>query len=206
MQRCHNTAALAFAAALLPTAASAEGPDWNYIEASYIDTDFDYGGGVDGWEIEGSWNFYSDWAYARGQYSKQDEDLSSLFRDNELDVWSVGVGGIWWLADATALYGEISYEDWSLELEGFEANPPRADISEDDSGYRAGVGIRSVVWRGLELNAEAGLLDVGEIVDSEGYWKLGAIYTFGNGIGIGGSYEEIDDFDSWRFTLRYAFR
>jgi hypothetical protein len=50
------------------------------------------------------------------------------------------------------------------------------------------------------------MLDVGEIVDSEGFYRLGAIYTLGNGIGVGASYEEIDDFESWRVTLRYAFR
>lgn len=200
--RCHYAIFLGIAAATLPLAANAAGPDWTYIEGSYIDTDIENSGSLDGWEIEGSWNFYGDWAYARASYSQQEEDLESLFNDFELDTLSVGVGAIWWLADVTALYGEVSYEDWSLELEGF-GNP---DTDEDDTGYRVGFGIRSVAWKGLELNAQAGLVDVGQIVDSEAFYKLGAIYTFGNGVGIGASYEEIDDFDSWRFTLRYAFR
>lgn len=190
------TTVIAAATVLLAPGATAGTPDWNYIEGSYIDTDIDSGGSLDGWELEGSWNFYDDWAYLRASYSDQDEDLDSLLNDFELDILSIGVGGIWWLADTTALYGEVSYEDWSLELQLFSS----PDINEDDSGYRAAAGIRSVVWQGLELNAEAGMVDVGEIVDSEGFYRLGAIYTFGKGIGVGASYEEIDDLETWRIS------
>ena len=113
-----------------------------------------------------------------------------------MDILSLGVGGIWSIHESTDLYGNINFEDW--DFQGF-------NTEADDTGYRAGIGIRSVVWRGLELNGETGYLDVGDVVDGEDYFELGGICTFGNGVGIGVSYEEIDDFESWRVTLRYAF-
>ena len=56
------------------------------------------------------------------------------------------------------------------------------------------------------MNAEAGYLDVGDVVDGEDYFELGGIYTFSNGLGLGVTYGEVSDLESWRFTLRYAFR
>lgn len=197
----NHAIALGLVAATLTAMDTAAGPDWNYIEGGYIETDVDSSGDIDGWVVAGSWNFW-EWAYLRGSYSQQDEDLKALFQDLELDVTSLGAGGIWRLSDSTDLYGDVSYEDWSVKL----GTSGGGNIDDDDTGYRAGFGIRSVVWEGLELNAGAGLLDVGEIVDSEAFYKLGAVYTFGNGIGVGAGYEGVDDFDSWRITLRYAFR
>ncbi len=179
---------------------AADSPDWTYLEGSYLYTELSVSdpGNEDftGWEVEGAWRFH-DWAYARGSYSDQDEGFEGLFLDLELQILSLGVGGIWSLNETTDLYGTINFEDW--DFKGFT-------VEEDDTGYRAGVGIRSVIWRGLELNGEAGYLDVGDVVDGEDYFELGGIYTFNNGVGLGVTYGEVSDLESWWFTLRYSFR
>jgi hypothetical protein len=192
---------LTVATALSAPVATADSPDWNYLEGGYIKTEVDSSGDLDGWEVAGSWNF-RDRLYVRGSYARQDEDFDAILQDLELDILSLGGGFIWSLQDSTDLYGELSYEHWRVELGGFDGE----DFDEDDNGYRAAVGGRAVVWRGLELNAELGLIDVGDVIDSESYFRLGAVYTFGTGVGIGASYQEIDDLEIVRFTLRYAFR
>ncbi len=183
----------------IPTLA-ADGPDWNYVEGGYISTDIDnLGSDLDGWEVAASWNVW-DWVYVHGSYFDQQEDtLLNFDVDIDLEVMSLGGGAIWRFTEVAHLYGEVSYEDWSLE-----ANDP-ADIEVDESGYRAAVGGRAVVWRGLELNAEVGYFDVDDIADGEGYFRVGAMYKFWRGFSIGGSFEEIDEVQSWRGTLRYAF-
>jgi hypothetical protein len=189
------------AAALAAPVATADSPDWNYVEGGYIKTEVDSSGDLDGWELTGSWSF-RDRVYVRGSYAKQDEDFDAILQDLELDTLSLGGGFIWSLRDSTDLYGELSYENWSVELGGFNGE----DFDRDDNGYRVAICGRSVVWRGLELNAELGRIDVGDIIDSETYFRLGAVYTFGKGFGIGASYQEIDDLEIVRFSLRYAFR
>ena len=200
MRLMASTLVLTAAMHSLPLAAAGS-PDWNYIEGSYVSSDLDSDSSgnldIDGWEVAGAFQFFKDRAFVRGSYSNQDESLGSLFQDLELDILSVGLGARWPLADATDIYGDISYEKWRIEL---------GSVDEDESGYSAGLGVRSVVWRGLELNGEVGYMDVGDFIDGEATFKLGGIYTFGIGLGIGSSYEQIDDLETWRFTLRYAFR
>lgn len=213
---------LALVAPILSLPALAETtPDWTYIEVSYVDTDDfkldasnsstvaeDFEGDIEGLEVEGSWLFH-DWAYGRVSYSNQNEDF--IFSDLELKVRSVGLGGVWQLNETTDLYAEVSFEKWDAESFTFTSDPNggfgvATAVDLDDNGYRLAGGARAIVWRGLELNVEAGYLDVGDVVDGEGFFELGAIYTFNNGFGLGTSFEKIDDLESWRFTLRYAFR
>lgn len=172
------------------------GPDWNYVEASYIETDVDnLGKELKGWEVEGSLKF-SEWAFLRGSYSQQEEEFD---QDVDLDQFSVGVGGIWTLSDTTHLYGEVSYEHWSLDSND-------VNLDGDESGSRLGIGARSVVWRGLELNAELGYIDIDDFANGEAYFEVGGLYTFWKGLGLSASYEEIDDLDTWRVGLRWSFR
>ena len=174
------------------------------MEASYLDSELDANAGSDvepdGWELAGAWQL-NDWAYVLGSYSTQeDDDVESIFGgevDVEIDALSLGIGSIWRITVNTHLYGNLSYEDWNLEIDSFD---------NDESGYSVAAGVRSVIWQGLELKAEVGYKDVGDVIDGKTTFRLGGIYSFRNGVGIGLSYEEIDDLESLRATLRYAFR
>ncbi len=199
-----STASLFFTLTIAPvSSALADSPDWTYVEASYLDSELDAnaGGDVkpDGWELAGAWQF-TDWAYVLGSYSTQEDNVESFLGgdvDLDIDALSLGIGGIWSLNGSTDLYGNINYEDWNLEVDSSD---------NDEYGYSVAAGIRSVVWQGLELNAEVGYIDVDDVFDGEYTFRLGGIYSFRNGIGIGVSYEEIDDLETFRATLRYAFR
>lgn len=190
---------LAWAFAPLAVVAD-ESPNWTYIDATWVSTELSVAqpGNEDltGWEVMGTWQFH-DLAYLRGAYSSQEESVANADFDLELDTLSLGIGGIWSLNPSTDLYGGLSFEDW--DFQGFS-------VEEDDTGYRAEVGIRSMVWRGLELNAEAGYLDVGDVVDGDDFFELGAVYTFQNGLGLGMSYGEVSDLNSFRVNVRYTFR
>ena len=198
-----NTAKKLLAAAVMAASvpAFAESPDWSYVEASYLSSEIDGLGDElepEGFEIKGSW-LVSEHLFVDGAYSSQEDDINTILGDIdlELDVYNLGVGARFPVAASTDLYGRVSYENWKLELDSFD---------EDENGYGIAAGVRSVVLEGLELNAEVGYLDVGDAVDGEERWKVGGIYSFDNGIGIGLSYGEIDDLETLSATLRYAFR
>ncbi len=185
------------AAAVSSAAATAESPNWTYIDASYVSSDLN-DVEPEGFEIRGSYEI-NNLFFVDGSYTDQDDDIDTAFGDFdfELSNFDLGVGAKYGLSETTDIYGRLAWQNWDIETD-FD--------DEDENGYSAAAGIRSLVWQGLELNAEAGYIDVGDFIDGEFFFEVGGIYNFANGLGLGVSYGEIDDLETWKATIRYSFR
>lgn len=185
------------AAAVSSAGAMAESPNWTYIDASYVSSDLN-DAEPEGFEIRGSYEI-NDMFFVDGSYTDQDDDIDAADGDFdfELSNFDLGVGAKYGLSETTDVYGRLAWQNWDIETDLFD---------DDENGYSAAVGIRSVVWQGLELNAEAGYIDVGDFIDGEGFFEVGGIYNLANGLGLGVSYGEIDDLETWKATVRYSFR
>lgn len=194
---------IAITALAAPAGALADAPDWKYVEGSYLSSEFDEDLlsdiEPDGFGIKGSWLFEENW-FVQGTYEDQDDNVNVPGFggvDVEFSNFNIGGGYRHSLQENTDIYGRLSFESWDIEVDNFD---------EDDQGYSAAAGIRSVVWEGLELNAEVGYIDVGDFFDGEGFWSVGGIYNLPMGLGFGVSYGEIDELETWRGTVRYSFR
>lgn len=208
--------------ALVPGIVCAESPSWTYIEASYLEAEFDDDitesqtydvGEPDGFEVAGSIaltkHFFADIHYAEAE----DEDrlpgtITSVLNytniDVECDVERVrfGIGYNWAVAGTTDLYGHLGYEDWTIEVTaGTIRDFGDVKLDADDDGVIATVGLRSVLFEYLELHGEVGYSDV----FAEVSYELGAYLIFAGHISLGGAYESVDEFESLRFTFRYQF-
>ncbi len=194
---------LAIAALASSSGALAQSPDWTYAEVSYLSSEFDEDLLSDvepeGFELKGSYAFTDNW-FVQGAYSEQDDDIGVPgFGDIDVEFSNFNIGGGYAhkLYEQTDIYGRVAFESWDVEIDNFD---------EDDQGYSVAAGIRSVVWEGLELNAEVGYIDVGDFFDGEGFFEIGGIYTLDMGLGFGLSYGEIDELETITATVRYAFR
>ena len=185
------------AAAVSSAAARAESPSWTYIDASYVSSDLN-AAEPEGLELRGSYKI-NDLFFVDGSYTDQDDDISTAFGDVDIELsnFDLGVGARYGLSETTDVYGRVAWQNWDIETD-FD--------DEDENGYSAAVGVRSLVWEGLELNAEAGYIDVGDFIDGEFFFEVGGIYNLANGFGLGVSYGEIDDLETWKATIRYSFR
>ena len=137
----------------LATPALAETPSYNFIQAGYVEVDLDGGFDVDGdgFNVGGAFeigdNFF-------GFASYQDAGF-----DFGIDVSTlqVGFGYHTGLTDNTSFFFRAGYAEGDVSISGFG--------SADDSGYAAGIGVRSNVSDLIELALEVGYLDLGDGVD-----------------------------------------
>ena len=183
-----------------------EGPDWTYLEASYLSSEIDLGVSnfddlePDGWEIGGSVGL-GEWFFINGAYSQESDNvkINGYKIDLDLDRYYVGLGAAWSVTNTTDLYGRAAYEGWKSEP---SALGQEADNDED--GYSVSVGVRSKLWKILELKGEIGTIDVDEFVENEARAEVGAYYTM-RYFTVGASYIWIDDLETFKATLRYEF-
>ena len=197
-------------ATLSPMVVLADAPNWTFAEISYVSSETDDSDvSPEGFEVAGSYAL-GDWAFADIRYLE--EDNSSKFntdsREFKLDLTRerlrLGIGGAWRVIDNTDIYGRLAYENWTLDAKIKSGGFSSSDDS-NESGYSFGAGVRSLVWQALELRAEVYYIDVDEITGGESGFELGAYYTFVEHVTVGASYEKLEDYETYRATLRYQF-
>ena len=193
---------------LFPLAAIAESPNWTFVEASYVDSSGEDSGlelDTTGYEIAGSIGF-AEMFFVDLSYSSGDGDIDinnpGIIQgdlDVDYDTWTLGGGVAWGVTDTTDIYGRVAYgmSNVDVKLPGFGSE------SEDDDGYGAAVGVRSMVWQSLELRGELGYAGIGDGDDFT--YLVGAYYTIADHFTFGASYENVGDFDTVKGTLRYQF-
>jgi hypothetical protein len=199
-------------AALSPLAVMADSPHWTFVEASYVASESSGNNSPepDGFEIAGSYAV-GDWAFVDLSYSEEEDtsNFNSSFLgkgkfDLTLERLSVGAGAKWGVLESTDLYGRVAFEDWTLDQKiKIDGNSVSDDASE--SGYSVSGGVRSILWEALELRAEVNYVDIDDIMDGETGYGLGVYYTFAKLFTFGASYEDLDDFETYKATLRYQF-
>lgn len=181
--------ALACAAAILPPAALANGPDYSYVEAGYVETDVDgAGGNLDGYGVRGSVAIADRW-FAFAGYADQS------YGGFDLQDYEIGGGYAWPLANSTDLLGKVSFVRLEGEFAGFSAS---------DEGYAVALGIRSRFKDRFELEASVGYT---ELSDSGGDTALGVaarwypVERFAIGIDAASG----DDTTAYGVGLRWEF-
>jgi hypothetical protein len=189
--RTKHSAALALlcAVALLPMAAGANGPDYSYVEAGYIETEVDgTDASLDGYALRGSFALTDEWFMFAGY---TDQSFSGL----DIQEYAVGVGYAWPLAAATDLYGKLSLVRAEGSFDGF---------SLSDDGFAAAFGVRSRFNDRFELEASAGCT---ELSDSGGDATLGVAgrWYFANRFALGIEVVAGEDTTAYGAGVRWEF-
>ena len=182
---------------LSSAAAMADGPSYSYIQAAYQEVDLDAGGGIDvdgsGLEVGGSVAIGDDWYIFAGYGSS---DLDGLGIDVDLTVLTIGGGWHTEISPTTDFFAQLGFADGEIDVSGFG--------SEDDSGYAAAVGIRSMMSAELELYGSISQIDFDGFGDGTTF-NAGLWYTVsGNlALGLGASLE--DDITTYGLGVRLFF-
>ncbi|MGM7447087.1 outer membrane protein with beta-barrel domain [Idiomarina loihiensis] len=188
------------------TSAFADSPNWDKIQASYIETDIetpiDDDITMDGYAVAGSLSL-TDSIFVLANFDSVGDE--SDFGDVDLDSLNAGIGFNHGITESTDVFATVTYE--KLELVG--SVDDLGSESFDESGYGAGVGIRSMITDFFELSVKADYLDID---DENGIrYDASAFFHLTNNLSLGVGYklydlDEIDqDVDTVAATVRYSF-
>jgi hypothetical protein len=188
------------------TSALADSPNWNKLQASYIDTDIetpiDEDISMDGYAVSGSLSLNESIFILANFDSVGDE---SEFADVDLDSLNAGIGFNHGITESTDIFATVTYE--KLELVG--SVDDIGSESFDESGYGAGLGIRSMVTDFFELSVKADYLDIDD--ENAIRYDASAFFHLTENLSLGVGYklydlDEIDqDIDTVAATVRYSF-
>jgi hypothetical protein len=112
--------------AAAPLAAQAEGMNYSYVEADYVDVDVDDGPSGDGLGVRGSVGFGGSW-FAFADYVDASVDVI------DIESIAVGVGGHFPVNDSLDVVGRVGYTETDLSAGPFSAS---------DDGYMLSAGLR----------------------------------------------------------------
>ncbi len=175
-------------------------PKWDLVEVGYVEADFDDDDASPSGFNASFLKSLGENFFLTGRYREvsEDETISGITVDVELSQVSVGAGYKYGVTKNTDVFAQITYEN--LEL---KASAQGESGSEDENGFVAAVGVRSMVIDQLELSAQIGYLDIAD--ESETAFSASAYYYFTNNVAIGATYEMWDGVDFMGANLRYAF-
>ncbi|AAV82257.1 outer membrane beta-barrel protein [Idiomarina loihiensis] len=188
------------------TSAFADSPNWDKIQASYIETDIetpiDEDITMDGYAVAGSLSL-SDSIFVLANFDSVGDE--SDLGDVDLDSLNAGIGFNHGITESTDVFATVTYE--KLELVG--SVDALGSESFDESGYGAGVGIRSMITDFFELSVKADYLDIddenGIRYDASAFFHLTSNLSLGVGYKLY-DLDEIDqDVDTVAATVRYSF-
>ncbi|MAO66900.1 MULTISPECIES: outer membrane beta-barrel protein [Idiomarina] len=188
------------------TSALADSPNWNKLQASYIDTDIetpiDEDISMDGYAVSGSLSLNESIFILANFDSVGDE---SEFGDVDLDSLNAGIGFNHGITESTDIFATVTYE--KLELVG--SVDDIGSESFDESGYGAGLGVRSMLTDFFELSVKADYLDIDD--ENAIRYDASAFFHLTENLSLGVGYklydlDEIDqDIDTVAATVRYSF-
>ena len=189
--KLHKWSLLALAV-LGTSPAMAEGLNYNYIEAAYVDTEiddnsFDIDG--DGIALGGSVEL-GETMFLTAGYSAQEFDFGI-----DVDQWSVGIGGHIPISDGIDLIGTLSYIDAEVDTRFG---------SFDDSGYGLSVGVRARITDNVELEGGINYVDLDDVGDDTTF-GVGGRYYFTPEFALGAGFAVGSDASAWSIGVRYEF-
>ena len=185
---------LALAAILPMSAHAADGSavSYNYVEAGYINADFD-GDDADGFALQGSVGFAQNW-YAAGMYRQVDDNGVTL------DNTTINLGWHHALSDKADFFVDGGYARYEIDVDDFG--------NESFDGWNIGAGFRGMLSPTFEGWIKGQYVDVKDM-DGEFGISAGAIWHFNETWGLTGSYEHTqvfdEDMDVWGVGIRASF-
>ncbi|BCO17245.1 MULTISPECIES: outer membrane beta-barrel protein [unclassified Alteromonas] len=186
--------ALAVALSVASAGAFAAAPAWDFVQGSYVITDFDesdFSYEPDGFAFSGS-KLVTDDVFVTAEYSMQEDDILGI--DVDLDMLTIGLGYRYAWSEKTDLFGIVSYED--VELSG-------SGQSADEDGFGLTAGVRSMVTDNIEVRGAVKYIDLDE--DDDTSVLVGADYFLSPMFAVGLSYETSDDLSTFGINARYNF-
>jgi opacity protein-like surface antigen len=193
----------AFIAASSPALADdhmGNGPKWDLAEVGYVEADID-GDDTSPSGFSGAFSkTVGKGFYLTGRYRDVSEDISIAGDSIEIEVsqLSLGAGYSLHVTDTTDVYGQLTFENLELGVSGFGESD-----SDDENGFGAEIGLRTMVTESFELGAKIGYLDVED--ESETTFGASAYYYVTDNVAVGATYEMWEDVDFMGLNLRYAF-
>lgn len=198
----------AFATCLLPLAAQAAAPDYDYLQLAYASINDPSGSGFSsdhGYSLSGSYNINGSLVVGGGyghETAKFQIPFFPVSEDVTGDTYNVGLGYRIPLNDNWDVFPNLSYVSSRTKAEalGFSA-------SQTDTGYDAGLALRGMVTEKVELAAG---FDHSTPGSSSNTVSVAALYSFTNSFAVGVGYDSStangQDTSSWQVALRYYFR
>ncbi|MCK7460518.1 porin family protein [Idiomarina aminovorans] len=200
---------IALAMLTLPSAALAESPNWNKVDASYLDTDVGVEGlgdlSFDGFRVGGSAAINPELVVLDNLFIFADFDSISNDDSNadlDVDFLSAGIGSYKHLTETTDLYATVSFERVESEI-----SIPGLSTSDSDKTWGVGIGLRSMLTPKVEVDAKLDYVAFDEEVVRV---NLSAFYHVTKNVSLGLGYEtrretQNLDVDSLSATVRYSF-
>ena len=176
----------------LSAIAGAQGLDYNYIQGSYSQVEFDdIDVDGDGFGIGASFGI-SDRFAVFGSYSTADLDF-----DVEVNSFDVGLAFHAPISDSVDVVTSVSYVSVDVELQGFG--------SADDDGFGLGVGLRAMAAPALEIMGGISYVDFGDGGGDDTTFGAGFLYSFTDIFAVGLSGNWGDDTSSYGLNARVYF-
>ncbi len=174
----------------LPCTSFADGFDYTFVEGGFVNSEIDVGPADidgDGLGVNGSFAVRDNVRIIAG-YMDQDYDFGvdgSLLR--------FGAGFNTEITPDLDFVADISYVDVEVSAAG---------ISEDETGYELGAGVRGRTSSSIELEAGLTYLDLD---DSETGIRVGGRYYFSDSLAAGLWLDDNDTFSRWTLGIRAQF-
>lgn len=190
---------LALALAAAPFAASANGLNYNFVEAGYVRADFVDESG-DGFFAKGSVAFGESF-YGHASYQEATNDDFGF--DISLDETVLGMGYRHAIGTNVDLIAEASYVNLGLDIDvdGFG--------SDSSDGYRAAVGVRGMMAPQFEATLKAYYTEISDLDGGEFGLQAGAVFHINQTWGIVASYDHTklldENINSARIGVRVSF-
>ncbi len=178
--------------AAAPLAAQAEDMSYSYIEAGWVNTNFDgFDEDADGPGVRGSIGFAENF-FAFAEYVTQEVDVLGV--DVDVDQIAVGFGGHLDISDKVNLVGRVGYVEVDSD-----------DVGVNVDGYLVSAGVRGQVAENFELEGQVVYTDLGSSGGDDTGLGVGGRYFFTKNFAVGAEYQFSDDADTWILGVRFAF-
>lgn len=199
---------IAFASCLLPLAAEAAAPDYDYLQLGYasfndpsssgISSDHSYG-------VAGSYNLNGSLVLGGG-YSHEMASFqipfSPVTEDLTGELYDVGLGYRIPLDDTWDFIPNLSYASAKTKAEALGLS-----ASHTDTGYDASLAFRGMVTEQVELGASFDHSSVGSSANGvfvDGLYNF--THRFAVGLGYSSGKSDGETTTSWQIAFRYYFR
>ena len=159
--------------AVAPLAAMADGMNYSYVEADYVDLDVDNGPSGDGFGVRGSVGFANNW-FAFADYVDASVDVI------DIENIAVGLGGHFPINDTLDVVGRVGYTETDLSSGPFSAS---------DDGYLLTAGVRGQMSQ-FEMEGHVVYTDLSDGGDETafefaGRWNFTDMFSAGVAYRIG---------------------